>query len=457
MKNGFSSENAIQKHLFLGAKLYFVGIGGVSMSGLAHIAASRGYTVSGCDRDTGSDAVKRLRLDNIPVDAESDADPRHATLVIYTAAVRATTPALQIAVTHNIPCVSRADFLAAMMAPYPTRIAISGMHGKSTTVGMLTRILVSAELDPTVSAGAPLFPGGDTWCIGKGDIFLCEACEYRDSFLSLSPTLSVITNIELDHPDYFSDMSAVERSFATFISQSDNTIVGGDCEALHALAPQSCIRFGLGENCHIRGKEEPHGVKIWHQGSYLGFIPLLVHGTYNCKNALAAVAVALSLGIDFATIKKALSEFTGVGRRMEYVGNMPVGGGTCPIFLDYAHHPTELISVISSAKRVGKRILAVFQPHTFTRTQALWGDFAAALRLPDYTVLVDIYAARENAIDGITSSCLAAAAGVDYAQDLTTAARCLSFHAHPNDTILILGAGDIDRIAPFLVNARKQI
>ncbi len=435
-------------------RLYFVGIGGVSMTGLAYLARARGHTVSGCDRDTTSPRIDRLRLDGFIVEDEATADPRGGEIIVYTLAVQPSSPAIVRAHTYGLTLLSRADLLAALTITYPHLIAVAGMHGKSTTVGMLSAILTRAGLDPTVLSGAPLTPKGDAHRIGEGDICLVEACEYRDSFLSLRPTLGVVTNIELDHPDYFADLAAVKRSFSLFLNNCTRAIVGGDCAPLHALAPPALPRFGFHANCEIRGSITQDGLCVSRCGEPLGPLSLGVAGDYNRENALGATAAALSLGVSYPVIVDALASFRGVGRRMESVGTLAVGGGTAAVYLDYAHHPTELTAAVTAAREWGGRVIAVFQPHTYTRTRALWDDFITALRLPDFTILTDIYAAREAAIDGTSSLLLARAAGVAYAPLFPAAAALLRDVARPGDTILILGAGDIDRLLPYLLSEK---
>ncbi len=430
-------------------RLYFVGILGVSMTGLAHLAVSRGYRVAGCDRAYTAAEADVLRQSGIPVEAEDAADPRDADMVVYTLAVSETSPAIVRARAAQIPLVSRATLLAALTHTYRYRIAIAGMHGKSTTVGMLAAILQHAHLDPTVLSGAPLTPRGDAHRIGGGDICLMEACEYRNSYLALHPTLGVVTNIELDHPDFFPDMASVEDSFSRFLWNCDAAVVGGDCPALHAIASPDALRFGMGEHCELRGTTETDEMHVTLGGTPLGALPLAVTGEYNRKNALAATAAALHLGIPFPLIREALFSFRGVGRRMEYAGRLTCGTGHAEVYLDYAHHPTELTACITTARERG-RVIAVFQPHTYSRTRALWEAFVAVLSLADYMVVTDIYAAREMPICGTTSSALAGEAGVDYATDLKEAAGRLLARVRPGDTVLILGAGDIVRITSYL-------
>ncbi len=446
----FNEKEGINR-LFYRGVLYFCGIGGVSMSSLAQLALARGCVVAGCDRDCSSPAVKKLAVAGVVVTGEEAADPQGASLVICSAAIRPTSPAVVKAEQRGIPVIGRAEFLAAVMHSYPHRITVSGMHGKSSTVGMLSCILIHAGLDPTVLSGAPLSQGGEAYRIGSGNVCLAEACEYRDSFLSLSPTLALVTNIELDHPDYFPDLAAVKHSFSHFMCQSEAVIAGGDCPPLREIAPSNATLFGFGDHCHVRGVPQSTGMEVYCNGKLCGNLSLSVPGVYNLQNALAATAAALRLGVPFPTIAGALAQFDGVGRRMEPVGILPTQGGGARVFLDYAHHPTELTAAITAAGAGGNRVLIAFQPHTYTRTHTLWHEFVSALQLADYTVLTDIYAAREAPLDGTSSSKLAEDAGVVYAPDFPAAAALLRTAAQDGDTILILGAGDIDRLAPLLI------
>lgn len=431
-------------------KLYFVGICGVSMAGLAAMAKARGWQVAGCDRDyTGATAHTLFRL-GIRVSPEGDPHPEGAEAIVYTTAIREDSPAVRYAREGGLPLLSRADFLAVLMSDARVRIAVAGMHGKSTTVGMLAAILAEAGLDPTVSCGAPLTPGGSAYRIGAGSVFLAEACEYRDAFLALSPTLAVVTNIDLDHPDWFRDLGAVKSSFLAFFARAERSVIGADCAALRDIAPVAAVGFGYGASADYRGADTPEGLSVFRGTQSLGTIPLAVPGRYNRENALAATAAAAELGIPFPAIRDALAAFRGVGRRMETVGRMQ----GAIVALDYAHHPTEIAATLSAAAERaaagGGRVLCLFQPHTYTRTAALWEDFAAALGLADKTLLLDIYAAREEPLPGITSAALAAVCGADYAPDFGAAVEWTVSHARAGDLLLIMGAGDIDRLVRYL-------
>ena len=427
-------------------ELYFAGICGISMAGLAHMAQARGWRVRGCDRAAAGAQARALLRAGIPVEAEDSPSPKGAGAMIYTTAVGKDSPAIRYARDNDIPLISRADLLAALMADFPTRIVVAGMHGKSTTVGMLAAILTEAGVSPTVSGGAPLTPGGDAYRIGEENVFLAEGCEYRDAFLSLSPTLAVVTNIDHDHPDYFPDLGAVKSSFLRFLLSSPSCVLGGDCQALSDIAPAGAVQFGYSSDCTLRGQDTAAGLAITHRGTELGTLTLAVTGRYNRENALAATAAALELGIPFPAIRNALHDFSGVGRRMEYQGLFQ----GARVFLDYAHHPTEISAALGGIDAEGGRILCIYQPHTFTRTAALWEGFVSALGQADKTLLLDIYPAREKPLPGITSARLAAAAGADYAPDFPAAVAWAKENAKPQDTLLIMGAGDICQLADAL-------
>ena len=410
------------------------------------MAQARGWRVRGCDRAAAGAQARALLRAGIPVEAEDSPSPKGAGAIIYTTAVGRDSPAIRFALENRLPLISRADLLAALMADSPTRIVVAGMHGKSTTVGMLAAILEEAGLSPSVAGGAPLTPGGDAYRIGGERVFLAEGCEYRDAFLSLSPTLAVVTNIDHDHPDYFPDLGAVKSSFLRFLMSSPACVLGGDCQALSDIAPANAVLFGYAPNCHLRGQDCGEGLRVARGDTELGTLTLAVTGRYNRENALAATAAALELGVPFPVIQKALCDFHGVGRRMEYRG---VFQGA-RVFLDYAHHPTEITAALGGIDERRGRILCIYQPHTFTRTAALWEGFVSALGKADKTLLLDIYPAREAPLPGITSARLAAEAGTDYAADFPAALAWAKENAKPGDILLIMGAGDIYQLADAL-------
>jgi len=447
MDNSFWYGERTRRALLGAGSVCFGGICGIGMSGLAQLLHRQGVRVSGVDRDLSCPIAEELRAAGIPVLGEDAPLPGDTGLFVYTAALNPAHPAVRAARARGIPMCSRADLLAGVALPYPRRIAVAGMHGKSTTVGMLARILTDVGENPTVCGGAPLEPGGAAWRAGGQSVFLCEACEYRDSFLSLSPTLSVVTNIDLDHPDWFPDLTAVKRSFSAFLAASATALVGADCPALTEIAPAECRTFGFSPDADYRGVADGDRLTVWEGQERLGTLNLRLHGDYQHQNALAAVGAARMLGVPFPRIADALAGFRGIGGRMEEVGTLR----GARVFLDYAHHPTEMRAAIGAARRMGRRVLCVFQPHTYTRTRALWDAFRDALRLPDKTVLTDIYPAREPPLPGITSARLAEEAGVAYAPDFAAAGKLLTEWAQPGDVLLVMGAGSIRDLAPSLV------
>lgn len=448
MDSTIDSFERSRARLLAARELYFIGICGVSMSGLAVMAASRGLRVRGCDRDSTSAVAHLLFRYGISVENEANAHPTGAQFCVVTSAVPETAVAVLRARDAHIPLISRAAFLALLMADAPTRITVSGMHGKSTTVGMLSAILTAAGSDPTVSCGAPLTPRGETFRLGGEEIFLAEACEYRDAFLSLSPTLAVITNIDHDHPDYFPDLGAVKSSFLAFMAKAPRVIIGADCAPLCDIAPTDAMTFGYREGACLRAADGEDGIcHLLLDGKPLGDIRLSVAGHYNHLNALAATAAALSLGIPFSIVRSALEAFRGIGRRMEMVGTL----AGAQVILDYAHHPTELRAALETARELTHgRLLCIFQPHTYTRTAALWDDFTEVLTLPDETLLMDIYPAREAPLPAITSEHLARESGAAYAPDLPAAAHWAQENVRAGDLLCLMGAGDIDTLLHIL-------
>ncbi len=446
MNNTLLGADAAHTLLSQSKCVYMGGICGVSMAGLARMLLALGYRVRGCDRQHLGDTADALRRDGIPVDNQEKPHLSGVDLLICTTALSETSTPLMVAGRRGIPYMTRSDLLAALMHPYPQRLAVAGMHGKSTLVGMVGAILEGAGLAPTISGGAPLCVGQPPYRLGGKEIFICEACEYKNAFLSLSPTLSLVTNIDLDHPDFFPDLEAVKASFSAFLKKSQKVIVCGECKPLCSIAPPHALRYGWGEECFIRGERCRRGIRIWEKGALQGEIALGVEGEHNALNALGAIAMARVLKIPYSVILPALQGFRGVGRRMERIGSF--SGAT--LWLDYAHHPAEITAAIKTRREGGRRVVCLFQPHTYTRTQALFSEFVRALRLSDVIYVTDIYPAREAPIPGITAQALAAACGGTYVP-LEGAADCLRHSLLSGDCCLILGAGDVDSILPHLL------
>jgi len=450
-------------------RIYFAGIGGVSMNSLAHISHLRGHSVAGYDR-TASALTAQLEELGIPVHYEND--PAHvadADMLVYTVAIPDTLPEYREAQRRGIPVVSRADYLGYIMSGYRQRIGVCGMHGKSTTTSMLECVFRVAETDPTVSCGAPLKDaGGRCDRIGGEEFFLFEACEYMDSFLDFYPTQVIVLNIEMDHPDYFKDLDQIEDSFSRFLARSGDSGVAylNRCDENVMEAARNyhgrIVTFGLecpeADYCADE-IEFHHGMPaftLFQHGKALCRIQMHVPGAHNVCDALAVAAAAIENGIDPQTVRRALATFDGAGRRMDFRGKTAAGA---LIYDDYAHHPTEITSTLNAAAAMDhQRILCVFQPHTYSRTSELFGDFAAALAHPQVheVLLADIYSARETDTRGVSSALLADAVRTRGGNCRALSREEILAHllreADEGDLILIMGAGDIGTICSSLLS-----
>ena len=442
---------AINRIMPTAKKIHFIGAGGISVSSLAALTKKAGYEVTGSDR-TPSALTSRLESDGIPIVYGHFPESVHgADLVIYTAAVRGGNPELEEAVRLGIPCFTRAEYLGWLMSGYKYRIGVAGCHGKSTVTAMISEIMIASGLEPTVVCGAEVRElGGMAYRSGKGEGFVFEACEYCDSFLSFLPTVSVITNVEFDHPDYFKDMSMLRNSYAEYASIG-NTVVynADDPESLRVISsvPDRVRKnsFGLGNADYsaagIRTEGASSSFTLLRRGEPVAEVRLSIPGLYNVYNAVAASAAALESGASPEAVTAAMKDFRGVVRRFEYLGTTKRGA---VVYDDYAHHPTELRSVIGAAKKLGKRLVCMFQPHTYSRTASLFDDFVGALSGADVALLVDIYAARESNEWGVSSEQLAGAVpGGKYVGSVASSARYAAENYGEGDLILILGAGDI--------------
>ena len=392
--------------------IYFIGIGGISMSALARILVQKGINVSGSDIKE-SELTKKLEGEGIEVKYTQVAENITPDIdhVVYTAAISKDNPELKKAQELNIPLVNRASLLSDIMKGYKYSIGVSGTHGKTSTTSMLSHILIEAKKDPTISVGGMLPLIGGNLKIGKEEFFLTEACEYTNSFLELSPNVEVILNIEADHHDFFKDLDDIRKSFKKFIAKLDdngilviNEKISNKEELLDGFSGK-VYSFGLGKgyvnakniNYDFEGKAE---FDLYVEDKYMGKIKLSVYGEHNILNALAAIATGMALDISLEDIKRGLEGYGGVHRRFEIKGT--VKGLT--VIDDYAHHPGEIEATIEAAKKLKyKRLCVVFQPHTYSRTKALLEDFARVLSKADLVVLADIYAAREKDTLGVSS------------------------------------------------------
>lgn len=457
--NTHFGADAIEKLLKDRSRLFFIGIGGVSMSSLAHISAIRGFSVSGSDR-SHSKITDALEAAGISIFyshcAENVAD---ADAVIYTVAISEDNPEYVEAKRRGVPCISRADYLGYIMTAQKKRLGISGMHGKSTCTAMCAAVYMEGG-DPTVVSGASSPDMGGYYRIGAGEHFIFEACEYMDSFLDFSPTSAIILNIEPEHLDYFSGIDSIKASFRKFaeLTNGGRIIFNiNDQNIVSALEGYGGPLYTFGIDCDNADyfakniKQESGKLKfdIMKRGRLLLKTELSVPGRHNILNALAAAAAADLDGISPDAIARGIAKFRGIGRRMEYKGKL----GEALVYDDYAHHPTELRATLEAARTIvgDGKLTAVFQPHTYSRTSALFSDFAEVLRLADRVLLPPIYPARETDDLGISSKLLADAAGEKVLAFNSIDAIARELNSSVTDgVVVIMGAGNIDSIYKML-------
>ena len=456
-----SADREKQLHSILRKKRYrvhFIGIGGVSMYSLALLSKNMGADVSGSDNAVSA-RVRRLSDEGITVFSGHSAENiGEAELVVYSHAISEVNPELREAQGRGLLCVSRAEFMGALMLSYRTRIGISGSHGKSTTTAMLEHIFTYAGADPTVLSGAEL-ECGEPYREGGSATLIYEACEYRDSFLSFSPSIAVALNLELDHTDYFENIASLRASFTKALARATSfALVRGDDHNLSKILPDirkktRLVTFGESVSCDYSYfvncfREDGFDFTLSHFGVDIKY-KLDPIGVHNVSNAVAAVIVALESGISPETTVAALESFRGIARRLEYIGNRHGK----PIYYDYAHHPTEIAANITALKLTVKEPLTVvFKPHTFSRTASLWDDFCSALSLADKVIVTDIYPAREAPIEGINAKRLAEAIGssAEYSPDSEVYAR-LDDQSH-RGAVVLMGAGDMEDIKYEVLN-----
>ena len=454
---------------FTGKRVHFVGIGGISMSGLALMLQQAGALVSGSDWHLNAITDRLAAAGATLYEGHAAEHVGDAELVVYTAAASADNPELVEARRRGIPVWERAKLLGALMKRVPHSIGVAGTHGKTTTSSMVATIFVKAGRDPSIHLGAELPLIGGNARPGQGDVFITEACEYKDSFLSFPPTVAVLLNIDRDHLDYFHDLDHIERSFAKYVSllPREGLAIGfGDdervCRVL-AGAPCPTSRYGYGPHCEwrIAGAEtDAAGYPrfVLHHAQY-GAVPvqLGIPGLHNCLNAAAAIATAAHFGIDPRAAAAWVGEYAGASRRFQRQGTL----NGAPVIHDYAHHPTEVRATIAAVRPMTRgRVWCVFQPHTYTRTRLLFPELVEALATADRVILPDIYAAREPD-DGLIHSAQVAQAlaerGCDaqYEPDFDQICARLRAELQPGDTLLVLGAGDIVKLCDRLGCAEK--
>ena len=450
-------KNEIQPN----SHIYFIGIGGISMSGLAEILKDRGCRVSGTDIKE-SDVTKHLESLGITIHyghrAENITDD--IDLVVYTAAIHPGNPELEAAKEKQIPLMDRARLLGHIMEEYQYSVAVAGTHGKTTTTSMVSEILLEAEKDPTITVGGILPAIHSNVKIGHSPYFVAEACEYFDSFLQFTPLVGVILNVEADHLDYFKTLDNIRRSFHAFAQR----IPAGGLLVLNASIAHpeeleenlhcSVETFGLKENACWQARNivhEPNGKNsfdVYYQGEFYTSVHLDIPGKHNITNALAAVASAHFLDIPAEVCARGLSRFTGVNRRFQRKGEKR----GIVVIDDYAHHPTEIMATLSAARNVRhNKLWCVFQPHTYSRTKNLFDEFGRAFGDADEIIVADIYAARETDDGTISAAMLAErivkeGGNARYVGDFAAIRQHLETHCRTGDLLLTVGAGDVYKI-----------
>lgn len=460
-QNGTYTDDVLEALLPKGARLFFIGIGGVSMSALAVIAKEKGYLPCGSDRVRSKNTEMLISL-GIPVaDHHAAENIAGCDAVIYNAAIHEDNPEFAAAKAKGLTMIYRADFLAFLMRDYKNGIGVAGMHGKSTTSAMLSHLFLYADRDPAILIGAELPELGRDFRSGHGDDFIFEACEYQDSFLSFRPSIAVVLNEEMDHPDFFKSMEQVRNSFHRYLEIPGKTgfdVLNGDDPNVMESAC-GChvpfVTFGTErEDLDYRGVNITfdHGFAsfdLLKQGAPFCHVSLSVPGEHNVMNALAAAAAADLCGIPASVIAGGLHTFTGAARRMEYKGFLKGCTVRVPVYDDFGHHPSEVKTTLEGARRMGcTRLRCVYQPHTYSRTAGLFEEFCHAFDAADETVFADIYAAREQNTFGVSSEQLARRIpNAKYDPDWAHLLSYLQSTAQEGDLLVIMGAGDISRFA----------
>ena len=447
--------------------IHFIGIGGISMSGLAEILLGAGFSISGSDMKPSA-LTNQLESKGAKVFYGQCAENISAeyNCVVYTAAIHADNPEFARCVELNLPMLTRAELLGQIMKNYQTSIAVSGTHGKTTTTSMFSSVLLAADADPTISVGGILEAIGGNIRVGKSETFITEACEYTNSFLSFYPTMSIILNIEEDHMDFFKDLDDIMNSFRLFAKRlpKDGVLIINkeikDYEKVTEGLECKVITYGMDSSCTYHAENiifnaQGYGeFDVMHHSTNMGHIVLNVPGQHNVSNALAVIAAARKLGISMEQIQAGLLGFSGANRRFQRKGEY--NGVT--IIDDYAHHPTEIRTTLEAAKNYPNReVWCIFQPHTYTRTKAFFHEFAESLSLADHVILADIYAARETDTLGMNSALLCEeikklGADCHYFPTFAEIEEFVKSHCIHGDLLITMGAGDVVNIGENILN-----
>jgi UDP-N-acetylmuramate--alanine ligase len=452
--------------------VHFVGIGGIGMSGIAEVLINLGFRVSGSDIKR-SPVTDRLQAMGVEISeghvAENVGQPH---VVVRSTAVRDDNPEVIEAQRRSIPVIPRAEMLAELMRLKPHTVAVAGSHGKTTTTSMVATVLGHAGLDPTMVVGGVVGAYGSNAHLGTSDLMVVEADESDRSFLMLTPTIAVVTNIDREHMDYYHDMDDVRACFASFVNKvpfygsSVLCLDDPNVQAIIPLLERRRATYGLSAQADVSA----HGIKydnsfgstfsVWRGTDVIGDLTLRVPGMHNVYNALAAIAVGFELEVPFETIAEGLHSFTGAGRRFQAKGEV---GGVLVVD-DYGHHPTEIRATLAAAKlgSGGRRIVVLFQPHRYTRTHDLMQEFARSFNNADALFITDIYAASEDPIEGVDSEALTSAIKrfghkeANYIGPLENAPTMLRDYVQPGDLVITLGAGTVNRVCEQLLELLQE-
>ena len=452
--------------------IHFVGIGGIGMSGIAEVLINLGYNISGSDKAQSETTARLQKLGASVALGHAAKNIGNADVVVTSTAVKVNNPEVVEAHQRNVPVIPRAEMLAELLK-MKFSVAVSGSHGKTTTTSMVSTILARGGLDPTMVIGGKLASIGSNARLGDGDIIVAEADESDGSFLKLSPTIAVITNIDREHLDFYPGITEIKEAFLKFaniVPFYGCTVLCSDNEHVReitGLIKRKMITYGIEHSADYSARDIKYlGSRIEYsliyRGDRLCQIELIVPGLFNVYNSLAAVAVGRELDLDFVTIKEGLASFSGVVRRLEIKGTV----GDITVVDDYGHHPTEVKATLAAARQVWKeRLIVVFQPHRFTRTKALFNEFTQAFGDADLLILNDIYPASEEPIAGVNSQALCEAIrktghrSVEYIAQAEDTIEFLLNTVRPKDIVITLGAGSIYKIGEALLKqlAAKEI
>ena len=448
--------------------VHFIGIGGISMSGLAEILLDEGFTISGSDSKE-SDLTKHLEAKGISVfygQKASNIIPG-IDLVVYTAAIHEDNPEFAQAKAQGLPMLSRAELLGQIMDNYEQSIAVAGTHGKTTTTSMISQILLEAKTDPTITVGGILEAINGNLRVGESEVFISEACEYTNSFLNFRPKYSIILNVEAEHLDFFKDLDDIRKSFHKFAANTladGATIINGEIDNYTEIVeglPQRIITYGLDSSYEYYAENITYDEKacaifsVMHDGQKIMDVHLNVPGKHNVSNSLAAIALCDIMDIPNEAVISGLLKFGGANRRFQYKGK--IDGIT--IIDDYAHHPTEIKATLTAAANYPhERLVLVFQPHTYSRTKAFLDDFAEVLSMADVVVLADIYAAREQNTYGVSSKDilnLLKKKGTEayYLPSFEEIEKFLLKNCINGDLLITMGAGNVVEIGQALLGS----